>query len=205
MPIGLSDGWNQIQFNLAEFCRRAYKKQYVEVQKLKINANIRLRRVYFTERLIPDDELPAEYKLYFPLSAKPKEKFVTKASNNKENKIVSEQAIKTVDIEATTRTVHRTSKTSSHSVPKTPSQHSHKESKIEIKTEAKIENKVALESDTTKPEDNGAKPDDGEKVEEKVDLTEAQEEITEEVENKEEQERKSEPVTADPEALEVEA
>lgn len=70
MPIGLSEGWNQIQFNLAEFTRRAYKKQFVEVQKLKINANIRLRRIYFTERLIPEDQLPPEYKLYFPLASK---------------------------------------------------------------------------------------------------------------------------------------
>jgi hypothetical protein len=70
MPIGLSDGWNQIQFNLAEFTRRAYQKQFVEVQKLKINANIRLRRIYFTERLMPEDQLPPEYKLYFPLATK---------------------------------------------------------------------------------------------------------------------------------------
>lgn len=74
MPIGLSDGWNQIQFNLAEFTRRAYKKQFVEVQRLKINANIRLRRIYFTERLIPEDQLPPEYKLYFPLASKGKGK-----------------------------------------------------------------------------------------------------------------------------------
>lgn len=74
MPIGLSEGWNQIQFNLAEFTRRAYKKQFVEVQKLKINANIRLRRIYFTERLIPEDQLPPEYKLYFPLASKGKAK-----------------------------------------------------------------------------------------------------------------------------------
>ncbi|KAM3963322.1 cilia- and flagella-associated protein 20 [Aphomia sociella] len=70
MPIGLSDGWNQIQFNLAEFTRRAYNKQFVEVQKLKINANIRLRRIYFAERLIPEDQLPPEYKLYFLLASK---------------------------------------------------------------------------------------------------------------------------------------
>ncbi|XP_060805509.1 cilia- and flagella-associated protein 20-like [Amyelois transitella] len=70
MPIGLSEGWNQIQFNLAEFTRRAYKKQFVEVQKIKVNANIRLRRIYFTERLIPEDQLPPEYKLYFPLASK---------------------------------------------------------------------------------------------------------------------------------------
>lgn len=74
MPIGLSDGWNQIQFNLAEFTRRAYKKQFIEVQKIKINANIRLRRIYFAERLIPEDQLPPEYKLYFPLASKGKGK-----------------------------------------------------------------------------------------------------------------------------------
>ncbi|XP_035435008.2 uncharacterized protein LOC118265861 [Spodoptera frugiperda] len=71
MPIGLSEGWNQIQFNLAEFTRRAYKKQFIEVQKVKINANIRLRRIYFAERLIPEDQLPAEYKLFFPLKSLP--------------------------------------------------------------------------------------------------------------------------------------
>lgn len=67
MPIGLSSGWNQIQFNLAEFTRRAYKKQYVETQKVRINANIRIRRIYFAERLYTEEELPPAYKLYFPL------------------------------------------------------------------------------------------------------------------------------------------
>ncbi|XP_045452727.1 cilia- and flagella-associated protein 20-like [Melitaea cinxia] len=87
MPIGLSDGWNQIQFNLAEFTRRAYKKQFVEVQKLKINANIRLRRIYFTERLIPEDKLPPEYKLYFPLTSKgaKDKKVIQESVINKEN------------------------------------------------------------------------------------------------------------------------
>lgn len=74
MPIGLADGWNQIQFNLSDFCRRAYNTQFLEVLKIKINANIRLRRVYFAERLLTEDELPNEYKLYFPFSAKPKMK-----------------------------------------------------------------------------------------------------------------------------------
>lgn len=72
MPIALSDGWNQIQFNLAEFTRRAYKKQFIEVQKVKINANIRIRRIYFAERLLPEDQLPAEYKFFLPISSKGK-------------------------------------------------------------------------------------------------------------------------------------
>lgn len=72
MPIDLSDGWNQIQFNLFEFTRRAYNKQFVEVQNLKINCNIRLRRIYFTDRLVPDEELPPEYKIFFPFPTKSK-------------------------------------------------------------------------------------------------------------------------------------
>lgn len=90
MPIGLAADWNQIQFNLAEFTRRAYNKQFVEVQKLKINANIRLRRVYFTERLIHMDDLPADYKLYFPLEKKDKGLRGKKDSKGKES-IVQEQ------------------------------------------------------------------------------------------------------------------
>lgn len=30
MPIGLSSGWNQIQFNLADFTRRAYGKKAIK-------------------------------------------------------------------------------------------------------------------------------------------------------------------------------
>nr|XP_049701218.1 cilia- and flagella-associated protein 20-like [Helicoverpa armigera] len=70
MPINLTDGWNQIQFNLAEFTRKAYNRQFFEVLKVKINANIRLRRIYFADKLVPDEELPAEYKLYFPVQQK---------------------------------------------------------------------------------------------------------------------------------------
>lgn len=71
MPICLADGWNQIQFNLADFTTRAYARNFCEVQKVKINANIGIRRIYFAERLMPDHELPMEYKLYLPISGKP--------------------------------------------------------------------------------------------------------------------------------------
>lgn len=72
MPICLADGWNQIQFNLADFTQRAYARRFCEVQKIKINASIGIRRIYFAERLMPDHELPMEYKLYLPISGKPR-------------------------------------------------------------------------------------------------------------------------------------
>ena len=91
MPMRLDDGWNQIQFNLADFTRRAYGTNYVETlrvqasilhvtlellsqnwielfdPRLQIHANCRIRRVYFSDRLYSEEELPAEFKLYLPV------------------------------------------------------------------------------------------------------------------------------------------
>ena len=49
----LDEGWNQIQFNLADFTRRAYGTNYVETLRIQI-------------------QLPAEFKLYLPVQAKAK-------------------------------------------------------------------------------------------------------------------------------------
>ncbi|CAH2256904.1 jg11032 [Pararge aegeria aegeria] len=50
MPMRLDEGWNQIQFNLADFTRRAYGTNYVETLRVQIHANCRIRRVYFSDR-----------------------------------------------------------------------------------------------------------------------------------------------------------
>ncbi|KAJ9593394.1 hypothetical protein L9F63_015098 [Diploptera punctata] len=67
MPIGLNAGWNQIQFNVADFTRRAYGSNYLETTRLQIHANCRIRRIYFSDRLYSEDELPQDFKLYMPL------------------------------------------------------------------------------------------------------------------------------------------
>lgn len=72
MPIGLSGGWNQIQFNLADFTKRAYGTQFQETLRVQVHANARLRRIYFCERLYNEEELPQDYKLYLPLEHKQK-------------------------------------------------------------------------------------------------------------------------------------
>ena len=84
---------SQIQFNLADFTRRAYGTNYVETLRVQIHANCRIRRVYFSDRyvgysysqfyypvrgeqniqfsrLYSEDELPAEFKLYLPVQQK---------------------------------------------------------------------------------------------------------------------------------------
>ena len=40
MPMRLDDGWNQIQFNLADFTRRAYGPNYVETLRVQESINI---------------------------------------------------------------------------------------------------------------------------------------------------------------------
>ena len=69
MPLRLDDSWNQIGFNLADFTKRAYGSNYVETIRVTVNANCRLRRIYFADRMYSEDELPAEFKLYLPVTA----------------------------------------------------------------------------------------------------------------------------------------
>merc|ERR1719410_866550 len=69
MPMRLDDGWNQIQFNLADFTRRAYGTNYVETLRVQILA-CRIRRIYFSDRLCSEDELPPEFKLFLPTTQK---------------------------------------------------------------------------------------------------------------------------------------
>ena len=63
----LDDGWNQIQFNLSDFTRRAYGTNYIETLRVQIHANCRIRRIYFSDRLYSEQELPSEFKLFLPI------------------------------------------------------------------------------------------------------------------------------------------
>lgn len=52
-----------MQFNLADFVKRAYGTNYVETLRVQIHANCRLRRIYFSDRLYSEAELPPEFKV----------------------------------------------------------------------------------------------------------------------------------------------
>ena len=73
MPMRLDEGWNQIQFNLSDFTRRAYGTNYIETLRVQIHANCRIRRIYFSDRLYSEDELPPEFKLFLPIERKASE------------------------------------------------------------------------------------------------------------------------------------
>lgn len=63
LPMRLDPGWNQIQFNLSDFTRRAYGTNYLETLRVAVHANCRIRRIYFSDRLYTEDEVPPEYRL----------------------------------------------------------------------------------------------------------------------------------------------
>lgn len=63
LPMRLDPGWNQIQFNLSDFTRRAYGTNYIETIRVSVYANCRIRRIYFSDRLYTEDEVPPEYRL----------------------------------------------------------------------------------------------------------------------------------------------
>lgn len=86
MPLGLSEGWNQIQFNLADFTRRAYGTNYVETVRIQVHANVRIRRIFFSDRLYADDEKPAEFRLFVPIGADGLKKGKDKGKGAKTNK-----------------------------------------------------------------------------------------------------------------------
>lgn len=60
----MDDGWNEIVFNLDEYCEKAFGTKFVECQRLVINANCRVVRVYFNDTVKTEDEIPPEYKLF---------------------------------------------------------------------------------------------------------------------------------------------
>ncbi|KAK0140554.1 Cilia- and flagella-associated protein 20 [Merluccius polli] len=97
MPMRLDDGWNQIQFNLSDFTRRAYGTNYTETLRVQIHANCRIRRVYFSDRLYSEDELPAEFKLYLPVQnkAKNRDNSLSTDSTNRTETTASAQTVQT--------------------------------------------------------------------------------------------------------------
>lgn len=63
-PLCLNDAWNECKINLQEFVYKSYGTIYLETIQVSVHANCRLRRVFFAAKLYPDNEIPAEYKLF---------------------------------------------------------------------------------------------------------------------------------------------
>ncbi|EUD68208.1 hypothetical protein C922_01226 [Plasmodium inui San Antonio 1] len=91
MPMILNEGWNIIQINLAEYTQKAFRTKYMETVEMQINASIRIRCIYFCDKLYSNDELKEEYKIF--CKKKEKIKYVPPKCLNKPLK---KMAIKSV-------------------------------------------------------------------------------------------------------------
>lgn len=51
---------------------RAYGTNYMETQRIQIHANCRVRRIYFSDRLYAEEELPRDYRIYLNVRQAPR-------------------------------------------------------------------------------------------------------------------------------------
>ena len=74
LPMKLEDGWNQVHINFEDFVKKAFGTNYVETKRVQINANCRIRRIYFTEFPVNYKKIPPEYKVFAAIEEDTSEK-----------------------------------------------------------------------------------------------------------------------------------
>ena len=52
---------------LPRFNAPAAGTNYIETLRVQIHANCRIRRIYFSDKLYTEEELPPEFKLFLPV------------------------------------------------------------------------------------------------------------------------------------------
>lgn len=149
MPIALHAGWNKVQVNLAEYTSRSFHTQFAEVANVKVNANIRLRRIYFCESLLSEDELPHDYRLYKPAPTVIKK--VRTKEEDKENKKKPPVDITANEIKGSKMNIKLESKTLISKIDKvegTPAAAASTESEVKVK----VDPQAAANEQNTSPE-----------------------------------------------------
>ncbi|EAY21920.1 transcription factor 2B, putative [Trichomonas vaginalis G3] len=63
IPMKLVPGWNNVTFDIADFVRSAYGTNYVETLRITIYANCRIRRVYFSNKVLNEDDIPSQFRI----------------------------------------------------------------------------------------------------------------------------------------------
>jgi hypothetical protein len=62
LPLTLVEGWNKIVLDLGFLTERIFNSNYEYCNRVKVYSNCRLRRVYFSDRIYKNDELPVELR-----------------------------------------------------------------------------------------------------------------------------------------------
>ncbi|MCQ2819224.1 MAG: CFAP20 family protein [archaeon] len=89
LPMKLEDGWNQIHINFIDFVQKAFGTNYVETVAVQINANCRIRRIYFTEFADFENnyrKIPPEYKVFAAIEEDTSEKGAIQEEKEETNK-----------------------------------------------------------------------------------------------------------------------
>ncbi|KAJ2394611.1 hypothetical protein GGI05_001963 [Coemansia sp. RSA 2603] len=63
-PLRLEQGWNYLTFDLEDMTRRLYGRKHCETLRITIHATIGLRLVMFSDRIVPEEQLPSELRMY---------------------------------------------------------------------------------------------------------------------------------------------
>ncbi|RKP24433.1 UPF0468 protein CG5343-like protein [Syncephalis pseudoplumigaleata] len=64
LPLQLDSGWNQLRIDLPHLVQRGYGGTFAECIYVRVHASCRLKRIYFTDQLLAEEQLPPEFKLY---------------------------------------------------------------------------------------------------------------------------------------------
>ncbi|XP_060844061.1 uncharacterized protein LOC132924022 [Rhopalosiphum padi] len=77
-PICMQKDWNNLSINLADITSRSFKTTYMETVRIQVHANCRLRKIYFSDKLYPDDQLPNAYRMHETKNVREKPKSMLK-------------------------------------------------------------------------------------------------------------------------------
>lgn len=63
IPMKLVPGWNNVTFDISDFVRSAYGTNYLETLRITIYANCRIRRAYFSNKVLNEDDIPSQFRI----------------------------------------------------------------------------------------------------------------------------------------------
>ncbi|KAJ2853653.1 hypothetical protein J3B02_003043 [Coemansia erecta] len=57
VPLQLDEGWNHLTFDLEDMTSRIYGRRHCETRRITIHANVCLRLVLFSDKILPEEQL----------------------------------------------------------------------------------------------------------------------------------------------------
>ncbi|KAJ2616189.1 hypothetical protein H4S08_000894 [Coemansia sp. RSA 1365] len=64
LPLRLDCGWNYLTLDLGRMTSRIYGTVFKEVCRVTVHASACLRLIFFADRIVPENQLPVELRLY---------------------------------------------------------------------------------------------------------------------------------------------